>query len=124
MSGSGWLVVGGIALFWVAMLGLLWRRSLVGMLVGLAFGWVAVALATLGFVGLQADGGAVTGAVTGAAVGMTVESVVEARALGSVLAVCVVLLGGLQVAVGLAVVVARIERRGTLDADDAGLLEG
>jgi len=116
MSGSGWLVVGGVALFWVAMLGLLWRRSLVGMLVGLVFGWVAVALATLGFVGLQADGGTTAGVGAGA--------VAEAPALGSVLAICVVLLGGLQVAVGLAVVVARIERRGTLDADDAGLLEG
>ena len=29
------LVVAGAALFWVAMLGLLWRRSLVGMLMGL-----------------------------------------------------------------------------------------
>jgi len=138
MTGAGWLVVGGIALFWVAMLGLLWRRSLVGMLVGLVFGWLSVALATLGFVGLQAGSGVVggagaeaagaavgaAGAAAGAAAAMTVESVVAARALGSVLAVCVVLLGGLQVAVGLAVVVARIERRGTLDADDAGLLEG
>lgn len=130
MSGSGWLVAGGVALFWVAMLGLLWRRSLVGMLVGLVFGWVSVALVTLGFVGLQAEGGAVTGAAVGAAavgdaaVAVSVGSVVGARALGSVLVVCVVLLGGLQVAVGLAVVVARIERRGTLDADDAGLLEG
>jgi NADH:ubiquinone oxidoreductase subunit K len=120
MNGSGWLVVGGVALFWIAMLGLLWRRSLVGMLIGLVFGWVSVALAILGFVGLQAEGGA----VTGAAVAVTVAEVVEARALGSALVVCVVLLGGLQVAVGLAIVVARIERRGTLDADDAGLLEG
>jgi NADH:ubiquinone oxidoreductase subunit K len=38
--------------------------------------------------------------------------------------VCAVVLGGLQVAVGLGIVVARIKRRGTLDADDAGLLEG
>lgn len=125
MSASGWLVVGGIALFWVAMLGLLWRRSLVGMLVGLVFGWTSVALATLGFVGLQAAAGVPSGAVaTGAVAVGSAGAVVEARALGSVLAICVVLLGGLQVAVGLAVVVARIERRGTLDADDAGLLEG
>ncbi len=125
MNASGWLVVGAIALFWVAMLGLLWRRSLVGMLIGLVFGWTSVALASLGFTGLQAAAGVAIGAVTTAEVAVgSAGAVAEARALGSVLAICVVLLGGLQVAVGLALVVARIERRGTLDADDAGLLEG
>jgi NADH:ubiquinone oxidoreductase subunit K len=101
---SGWLVLGSLALFWIGALGLLWRRSLVGMLVGLVFGWVSVALAAIGLGGLQDDP--------------------EARAAGGALVLCVVLLAGLQVAVGLAAVVARIRRHGTLDADDAGLLEG
>jgi len=101
---SGWLVGAALGLFWIAMVGLLWRRSLIGMLVGLLLGWVSVALAAIGFIGLQPDP--------------------AARALGGVLVVCVVLVSGLQIAVGLGVVMARIRRRGTLDADDAGLLEG
>lgn len=104
IGSSGWLVIAAIALFWVAMLGLLWRRSLIGMLVGLLFGWVSVGLAAIGFLGLQGE--------------------LAERASGGVLVLCVVVLGALQVAVGLGIVVARIERRGSLDADDAGLLEG
>ena len=104
MGVSGGLVVASIGLFWIGMLGLLWRRSLVGMLVGLLFGWVSVALAAIGFSGFQVE--------------------VGERAAGGALVVCAVVLGGLQVAVGLGIVVARIKRRGTLDADDAGLLEG
>lgn len=104
MNVSGWLVVSGLALFWVAMLGLLWRRSLVGMLLGLLLGWVSVALSGLGFVGLQTQA--------------------ADRALGSVFVLCALLVGSLQVVAGLGIVVARIKRRGTLDADDAGLLEG
>jgi len=104
MESAGWLVIGAITLFWVAMLGLLWRRSLIGMLVGLLFGWVSVGLAAIGFLRLQGE--------------------LSERATGGVLVLCVVVLGALQVAVGLGIVVARIERRGSLDADDAGLLEG
>ena len=104
MSVAGQLVVAAIALFWIGMLGLLWRRSLVGMLLGLLFGWLSVALGSIGFAGLQSE--------------------VGERSEGGVLVLCVVVLGSLQVAVGLGIVVARIRRRGTLDADDAGLLEG
>ncbi|MBW2423915.1 MAG: NADH-quinone oxidoreductase subunit K [Deltaproteobacteria bacterium] len=104
IGSSGWIVIGAIALFWVSMLGLLWRRSLIGMLVGLLFGWVSVGVAALGFLGLQSE--------------------LSERASGGVLVLCAVVLGALQVAVGLGIVVARIERRGSLDADDAGLLEG
>ena len=98
------LVLGALVLFWIGMLGLLWRRSLVGMLVGLLFAWVSVALGGIGFSALQSEA--------------------AARAAGGSWVLCAVLLGGLQIAVGLAIVVARIRRRGTLDADDAGLLEG
>ena len=101
---AGMLVVGALMLFWVGMLGLLWRRSLVGMLVGLLFAWISVALAGIGFSALRAES--------------------DARALGGALVLCSALLGGLQITVGLGIVIARIKRRGTLDADDAGLLEG
>ncbi|MBW1883844.1 MAG: NADH-quinone oxidoreductase subunit K [Deltaproteobacteria bacterium] len=104
VGSAGLLVVGALMLFWVGMLGLLWRRSLVGMLVGLLFAWISVALAGIGFSALR---------------GTT-----DARALGGVLVLCSAVLGGLQIAVGLGIVIARIKRRGTLDADDAGLLEG
>ncbi len=101
---AGLLVVGALMLFWVGMLGLLWRRSLVGMLVGLLFAWISVALAGIGFSALRTAS--------------------DARALGGALVLCSAVLGGLQIAVGLGIVIARIKRRGTLDADDAGLLEG
>ena len=62
---AGLLVVGALMLFWVGMLGLLWRRSLVGMLVGLLFAWISVALAGIGFSALRGT--------------------IDARALGGVL---------------------------------------
>lgn len=98
------LVVGAALLFWVGILGLLWRRSLVGMLLGLLFCWLSVGLLAVAFAGVFPD-----------------EST---RALGSTLALCTSILGSLHVVVGLGIVVARIKRRGSLDADDAGLLEG
>ena len=98
------LVIGALMLFWVGMLGLLWRRSLVGMLVGLLFAWISVGLAGIGFSSLR-------------------ESEAEVGE-GGVFVLLAVILGVSQIAVGLGIVVARIKRRGTLDADDAGLLEG
>ena len=47
------LVIGAVGLFWIGMLGLLWRRSLVGMLVGLLFAWISVAMGAIGFAVLQ-----------------------------------------------------------------------
>lgn len=102
---AGWIVVGALMLFWVGMLGLLWRRSLVGMLVGLLFAWTSVGLAGIGFSTLRGSDDA-------------------AAAAGGVFVLSAVVLGATQIAVGLGIVVARIKRRGTLDADDAGLLEG
>lgn len=98
------LVGAALALFWVGMLGLLWRRSLMGMLLGLLFAWISVALSAIGFAVLRAD-------------------VAEVGAAGG-LVLCVAVLCFMQIATGLAIVVARIRRRGTLDAEDAGLLEG
>lgn len=103
-SPAGWLVVLGILLFWAGMLGLLWRRSLVGMLVGILIAWLSVAVVGVGFA-------------------IFPESA-QARAQGGAWVVCVAIISVLQVCVGLGIVVARIRRRGTLDADDAGLLEG
>jgi NADH-quinone oxidoreductase subunit K len=104
IGAAGSIVVGALMLFWVGMLGLLWRRSLVGMLIGLLIAWISVALAGVGFALLRASE--------------------TASATGAVFVLCVSILGGLQISVGLGIVVARIKRRGTLDADDAGLLEG
>ena len=98
------LVVAAGVLFWIGMLGLLWRRSLVGMLVGVLFAWISAAVVSVGFV--------------------LAEPANESAAYGYVLVLCVSAIGCLQVAVGLGVVVARMRRRGSLDADDAGLLEG
>jgi NADH:ubiquinone oxidoreductase subunit K len=106
------IVVGALMLFWVGMLGLLWRRSLVGMLVGLLFAWISVALAGVGFVTLRANETSMISASD------------PTNAVGGVFVLVVSILGGIQIAVGLGIVVARIKRRGTLDADDAGLLEG
>lgn len=103
-SSMGLLMSGAAVLFWIGMLGLLWRRSLVGMLVGLLFAWISVAMAAIGFVVLQGDP--------------------ENAAAGGAFVLCVLVLCCLQTATGLSIVVARIRRRGTLDADDAGLLEG
>ena len=98
------LVMGGLALFWVAMLGLLWRRSLIGMLVGVLFGWLSVVVVGVGW--------------------LSARSSEATPGEGAVLLVVFVLVGLLQVALGLAIVVARVVRRGTLDVQDAGLLEG
>lgn len=103
-SSVGLLLIGAVALFWIGMLGLLWRRSLVGMLVGLLFAWISVAMGAIGFAVLQGNP--------------------ENAAAGGALVLCVSVLFCLQTAIGLSIVVARIRRRGTLDADDAGLLEG
>ncbi len=103
-SSVGLLIVAAIALFWVGMLGLLWRRSLVGMLVGLLFAWISVAMSAIGFAVLQGDH--------------------ENAAAGGALVLCIAVVSFLQAATGLSIIVARIRRRGTLDADDAGLLEG
>ena len=103
-SSVGLLVIAAVALFWVGMLGLLWRRSLVGMLVGLLFAWISVGMAAIGFAFLQGDPAKVSS--------------------GGALVFCVSVVCCLQVTTGLAIVVARIRRHGTLDANDAGLLEG
>jgi NADH:ubiquinone oxidoreductase subunit K len=103
-SAAGSLVIAAISLFWVGMLGLLWRRSLLGMLVGLLFAWVSVAIAAIGFSLMWSGEGVGVG--------------------GGELVICAAVVGCLQIAVGLSIVVARIKRSGSLDADDAGLLEG
>lgn len=103
-SSAGLLVIAAIALFWIGMLGLLWRRSLVGMLVGLLFAWISVAMSASGFAVLQGEN--------------------ENIGAGGALVLCVAVMTCLQATIGLSIVVARIKRRGTLDADDAGLLEG
>jgi NADH:ubiquinone oxidoreductase subunit K len=102
------LVIASAILFWIGMLGLLWRRSLVGMLVGILFAWLSVAMLSIGF-SISAAAGAGGG---------------DRSALGGVLVFCVSAIACLQIAIGLGIVVARIRRRGSLDADDAGLLEG
>lgn len=99
-----WLVFGALALFWVGVLGLVWRRNFVGMLVGLGFAWTSVAGLALAVGLLQAD------------------AVQAARAEG--LALCAAIVGCLQVGVGTALVFARVSRRGTIDAEEARLLEG
>ena len=104
ISSGGALVLAALVLFWIGMLGLLWRRSLVGMLVGLLFGWVSAALSAIGF-----------GVLRGGA---------PEDARGAALVLWLGIVGFLELVVGLSIVLARIERRGTLDADDAGLLEG
>jgi NADH:ubiquinone oxidoreductase subunit K len=100
----GLVVIGAVVLFWIGMLGLLWRRSLVGMLLGLLFAWISVAMGAIGFAALQDSP--------------------ESAAGGGALVLCIAVLFSIQTATGLSIVVARIRRRGTLDADDAGLLEG
>jgi NADH:ubiquinone oxidoreductase subunit K len=98
------LVVGSLVLFWVGMLGLLWRRSLVGMLVGVLFSWLSVTVAGV------------------AAISFQTQPSIAVR--GAIFVLCAALVCALQIALGLAIVVSRIARRGTLDAQDAGLLEG
>lgn len=103
MGDAGRVVLGALLLFWVGMLGLLWRRSLIGMLVGLLLAWIAVAVLATGFTLLRGASGA---------------------GLGGSLVLSFMTIGGLHIVIGLGIIVARIKRRGTLDADDAGLLEG
>jgi NADH:ubiquinone oxidoreductase subunit K len=99
-----WLVFGALALFWVGVLGLVWRRNFVGMLIGLGFAWTSVAGLALAVGLLQADASA------------------GARAGG--LALCAAIVGCLQVGIGVALVFARVSRRGSIDAEEARLLEG
>ena len=75
------LLLAALALFWIGMLGLLWRRSLLGMLVGVAFGWLSVAVAGMAFVRAQPLAGD--------------------RTSGAAFVVCVALISALQVALGL-----------------------
>lgn len=104
LDAPAWLVFGSLALFWIGLLGFFWRRSLVGMLVGLGLAWASVAGLALAAGLLQAD----------------VERSVGAGGL----ALCAALVGCLQVAVGLSLVVARVGRRGSIDVEEARLLEG
>ena len=105
MSETGFLfLAGGLGLLWVGLLGLLWRRSLIGMLVGLLFGWLSLVVTLAGFI--LSWGGGVSATV------------------GSSLVLCVGFVCALQVALGLTLVVARVARRGSIDAQDAGMLEG
>lgn len=99
-----WLVFGGLALLWLALLGLVLRRSLVGMLVGLGLAWAAVSALAIAFALIEP------------------EAALAVRAGGLALVASIV--GCLQVAVGLALVVARVSRRGSIDAEEARLLEG
>lgn len=94
----------GLALLWIGLLGWLWRRSLLGMLLGLLFSWIAVAVSAL----------ALSARPPGEA----------AQGEGALFVVCAAIVGTLQVVVGLGLVMTRVRRRGRLDADDAGLLEG
>ncbi len=103
-SGVDWLVFGALGLFWVGLLGLVWRRSFVGMLVGLGFAWTSVAGIALAFALLQPD--------------------VDRAAQAGGLALCAAIVGCLQLGVGVALVFARVGRRGTIDAEEARLLEG
>lgn len=101
---QAWLFAAALALLAIGLAGLVVRRSFVGMLVGLGLAWVSVGALALVFA-LFAGG--------------------EAQAaVGGGLALCTALVCVLQIAVGLALVVARIARRGSLDTEDARLLEG
>ena len=99
-----WLFLGSFALFWVGLLGLVWRRNFVGMLIGLGFAWTSVAGLALAVGLLQAD------------------ALLASRAGG--LALCAAIAGCLQVTVGIALVHARVSRRGSIDVEEARLLEG
>ena len=98
------LLFAGFGLFWAGMLGLLWRRSLVGMLVGVLFGWLSVVLVMASWLAEGAQ--------------------LVSNARGVAVVFCVTLVAAIQVVIGLAIVVSRVSRSGSLDADDAGLLEG
>jgi NADH:ubiquinone oxidoreductase subunit K len=104
LDGAGWILIASLALFWIGLLGLFWRRSLVGLLVGLGFAWASVSGLALAAGLLQVDAGRAVGA--------------------GALAVCAAIVGCLQLAVGLGVVFARVGRRGSIDVEEARLLEG
>lgn len=104
LDAPAWLVLASLALAWIGLLGLVLRRSLVGLLVGLAFAWTSVA------------GLAIAAAVSNA----DASSAVSAGGL----ALSAAIVGCLEIAVGLALVVARVSRRGTIDVEEARLLEG
>ena len=74
------------------------------MLVGVLFGWLSVGVVGVGW--------------------LSARSAEASPGEGAILLVVFALVGLLQVALGLAIVVARVVRRGTLDVQDAGLLEG
>lgn len=104
IADTQWLVFGALALFWIGLLGLVLRRSLVGMLVGLGLAWASVAVIAIAFGLLSGEPG-------------------QAVKAGG-LALCASIIGCLQVVVGLALVFARVARKGSIDAEDARLLEG
>lgn len=109
MTGTSFvLTTGGLAFFWLSMLGLLWRRSLIGMLVGVLFGWLSTVVVGAGWI--------------------LNRSAVDPDGIGALegerMLVLFGLAGGLQLALGLSIVVARIVRRGSVDVQEAGLLEG
>lgn len=99
-----WLFFAGLALFWVGLLGLFVRRSLVGMLIGLGFAWSAIVLTAIAFALATRDP--------------------DPAAVGGAIALSAAIVGCLEVAVGLALVTARVRRRGSIDAEEARLLEG
>jgi NADH:ubiquinone oxidoreductase subunit K len=104
LDGPAWLMLGSLALAWIGLLGLVLRRSLVGLIVGLAFAWASVA---------------------GLAIAAAVSSADESAAVSAGgLALSAAIVGCLEIAVGLALVVARVSRRGTIDVEEARLLEG
>lgn len=104
ISDLQWLTFAALALFWIGLLGLVLRRSLVGMLVGLGFAWASVSALAIAF-------------------GLLSGSASQAVAAGG-LALCAAIVGCLQVVVGLALIFARVGRRGSIDAEEARLLEG
>lgn len=98
------IVLAAFAVFWIGLLGLVLRRSLVGMLFGLGLAWASVAVIAIAF-----------GLLSGR----------EDRAVAAGgLALCAAIVGCLQVVVGLAIVFARVGRKGSIDAEEARLLEG
>ena len=98
------LYLAALGFFWIGMLGLLWRRSLIGMLVGVLFGWLSVVL--------------------GATAWLRAAAPSASSEEGASIVFCVVLVAAIQAVLGLSIVVSRVARSGSLDAEDAGLLEG
>ena len=98
------MLFAGLAFFWLGMLGLLWRRSMLGMLVGLLLGWTSVVLVVVGW--------------------LLIETAPAAREGSGAIGFCLAIVASTQVVLGLALVVTRVSRSGSLDAEDAELLEG